>query len=146
MSESRIIQSLFAALLSAVIGGIIWAAVALLTGYEVSLLAWAIGGMAGYSVVFASKGHITLVHQAIAIIASLIGIVLGKYFHFGYWTADGIDGIFNSYIFSEFTSDFIEFFSLYDIIFVLLAVVTAWQIPEKHTIVDDPFIEHDEAN
>lgn len=132
MQESKIGLSILSALLGALIGGIIWALIAILFDYELGLVSWAIGGLTGYAVVFSAKESVNQLHQIIAVITSLIGIVLGKYFTFGYFFNEGFEGMFNSYTFSFFKAYFLDLFGGMDIIFILLAIVTAWQIPGKH--------------
>lgn len=131
MQETKVGLSIIYALLGALFGGIIWALAAILFDYELGLIALAIGGLTGYAVVFAAKDSVTNSHQIIAVITSLIGIILGKYFSFGYFFSGGFEGIFNSITFAYFRTYFLDLFGGMDIIFVLLAIITAWQIPGK---------------
>lgn len=128
-SESNLGLSAIYALLAALVGGVIWAIILVTTEYELGLIAWAIGGMAGYAVALPAKNSIGTKHQVIAVIASLIGIILGKYFYFSYLFNDGLTGLFDLYTMEIFAQVFIDLFGGADIIFVLLAVITAWQIP-----------------
>lgn len=131
MQENKIGLPILYALIGALIGGIVWGLIAVLFDYELGLVAWAIGGLTGYAVVFASKGSITTLHQIVAVITSLVGIILGKYFSFAYWFNEGFEGMFDSFTFAYFRAYFTELFGGMDIIFVLLAIITAWQIPGK---------------
>lgn len=131
MESKNLSLSIIGALLAAIIGGAVWAFIAILTDYEIGFIAWAIGGLAGYAVVFIAKSNVNMVHQVIAVIASLIGILLGKYFIFGYYYNESISGIFNNEVMTTFGENFLVFFGGMDVIFVLLAVVTAWQLPGK---------------
>lgn len=128
-SESNIGLSAFYAFLAAIIGGIIWAVIVVITEYELGLIAWAIGGLTGYAVVLPAKNSVDKRHQVIAVIASLVGIILGKYFYFSYIFNDGLSGLFSFFTVDFFFGYFSTLFGGYDIIFVLFAVVTAWQIP-----------------
>jgi hypothetical protein len=119
------------ALLAAVIGGVVWAAIAIVSDYEIGIVAWAIGGAAGYLVAHFAKDNITSVHQIIAVVGSLIGIILGKYFIIGYYYEESISGIFNSEVITLFVDNLSISFSGMDIVFVLLAVATAWQLPAR---------------
>ena len=130
-TETKVALPALGALLAAVIGGALWAAIAIKTEYEVGLVAWAIGGLAGYAVVKLSNGRTTRVHQIIAVIASLLGIFLGKYFIFAYVVSEGFEGMFASGLLSLFIDNIGEFFAAIDIIFVILAVVTAWRMPGR---------------
>ncbi|MDO7906052.1 hypothetical protein Q5741_06420 [Paenibacillus sp. JX-17] len=132
MQRSNIILAALGALAAAVVGGILWAAIAIMTDYELGLVAWAIGGLTGYAVVLLSGKRTTAAHQLIAVVASLIGIVLGKYFIFSYVLNDGMEGMFDSDIITMFQENISEFFGAMDIVFVILAVLTAWQLPAKY--------------
>lgn len=146
MQENKIGLSILYALLGALVGGIIWGLIAVLFDYELGLVAWAIGGLTGYAVVFAAKGSLlTQSHQIIAVITSLIGIILGKYFSFGYWFNDGFEGLFDSITFAYFKAYFIDLFGVMDIVFVLLAIVTAWQIPGKHINLVEENVDEQQA-
>lgn len=119
------------ALLAAIVGGVVWALIAIITEYEIGIVAWAIGGLTGYIVFYLAKGSVTSLHQVIAVIGSLIGILLGKYFILGYYYENSISGIFNSEVIMHFGDNISVLFGGMDIVFVLLAVVTAWQLPAQ---------------
>lgn len=132
--SSNIFLSIIGALIAAVVGGVIWGAIAIWTNYELGLVAWLIGGLTGYGVVLFAKGSINVGHQLVAVIASLIGIVLGKYVIFCYIGSQlvgSLDIMFKKEVFDVFTSNITELFQAMDIIFVALAVVTAWQLPRN---------------
>lgn len=132
MQENKVGLPILYALIGALIGGIIWGLIVVLFDYELGLVALAIGGLTGYAVVFATNKSVNQSHQIIAVITSLIGIVLGKYFAFGYFFNEGFEGMFDSVTFSFFTEFFFDLFGFMDIVFILLAVITAWQIPGKY--------------
>lgn len=129
--KSRIVLPILGALLAAVVGGAVWAAIAIQTDYEIGLLAWAIGGLAGFAVVKLSGGRTNVAHQLIAVIASLLGIFLGKYFIFSYLINEGLDGMFNNGLFTVFMDNIQEFFGAMDIVFIILAIFTAWKMPAR---------------
>lgn len=132
MQENKIGLPILYALLGALIGGGLWGLVVVLFDYELGLVALAIGGLTGYAVVFATQKSVNQLHQIIAVITSLIGIILGKYFGFSYFFNDGFEGMFDSITFAYFRTFFFELFGVMDILFILLAVITAWQIPGKY--------------
>lgn len=141
MEKGRIGLPIIYALIAAIVGGVIWSVIAISFDYELGLVAWAIGGIAGYAVVLASKESVAQIHQVIAVLASLIGIILGKYISFAYWLTEEfnglLNGMFSSDTFAFFRMYFTELFGGMDIIFILLAIVTAWQIPGKHIHTDE---------
>lgn len=133
MNGSKSVMPVLAALLAAIIGGVVWALIVVVTEYEVGIVAWAIGGLAALAVSFSAK-KITPVHQIIAVVASLLGILLGKYFVYGYYLigeTEGIMSMFHMEVIRMFPQFFSALFGGMDIIFVLLAIVTAWQLPVK---------------
>ncbi|WP_226535921.1 hypothetical protein [Fictibacillus halophilus] len=144
MESSNLSLPIIGAFLAAVVGGAVWAVIAIMTEYEIGFVAWAIGGLAGYSVFYLAKGKVNTTHQVIAVIASLIGILLGKYFIFGYFYTSSLSGIFGSEVVTLFQENISSFFGGMDFIFVLLAVVTAWQLPGKlanKAILSNPAID-----
>lgn len=128
-AESNLGLSAFYAFLAAIIGGVIWAVIVVTTNTEFGLLAWGIGGLVGYAVVIPAKDNIGRKHQVIAVIASLIGIILGKYFYFSYLFNDGLGEMFSLFTMDFFIGNLPYLFDLFDLLFVVFAVVTAWKIP-----------------
>jgi hypothetical protein len=131
VEDSKIVLPALGALLAAIIGGGIWALITVLTNYELGIIAWGLGALAGYVVVYLARRQTTQVHQILAVIGSLLGIVLGKYFTFTYTLQDDLAHIFDNQAFTFFQQNFTEFFGGMDIVFVLLAVITAWRMPSR---------------
>ncbi|MDK8191199.1 hypothetical protein QP794_14005 [Paenibacillus sp. UMB7766-LJ446] len=125
-------------LLAAVIGGIVWAVIAAMTERELGLIAIVIGALTGYAVVLFSNKRIATVHKVIAVIFALIGILLGKYLTVVYFTselfsdASMMDLVFDGEMVSAFVETFTDYFSEpVDLLFIVLAIVSAWQIPGR---------------
>ncbi|RAW10206.1 hypothetical protein DC345_29525 [Paenibacillus taichungensis] len=125
-------------LLAAVVGGIVWAVIAAMTERELGLIAIVIGALTGYAVVLFSNKRIATVHKAIAVIFALIGILLGKYLTVVYFTselfsdASMLDLVFDGEMVSAFVETFTDYFSEpVDLLFIVLAIVSAWQIPGR---------------
>jgi hypothetical protein len=126
-------------LLAAIVGGIVWGLIVILTDYEVGFVAWGIGFLAGFLVVRFAGGRKGVPLQAIAIVSSLVGIVLGKYVAYVYFikeavreqvsdeAADSI-GYFDTDVMSAFREDFSDVFSGYDLLWAGLAIFTAWRM------------------
>jgi uncharacterized protein YoaH (UPF0181 family) len=140
-SGSAIVPGLLGGVLGAVLGGGIWAGIAVLTNSELGIIAWGIGGVCGFGVVLLSGGRKGLPLQLIAVVTSILGIVMGKYFTFYYFLKDallqeyGEEGIAELSMFSMgvvqyFIEALPEMASAYDVLWVLLAVITAWRIPK----------------
>ncbi|MNO60645.1 hypothetical protein D3C76_512670 [compost metagenome] len=128
--KSNVGISVIGALIAAVVGGVVWAAITILTNYEIGFIAWVIGGLTAFGAAkFATK--ITPLHQIVSVLASLLGIVIGKYLAYGYMANGGFSGIFSSDTFSILSDNISFMFGVKDIIFVLIAVAIAWQMPIK---------------
>jgi len=130
MEKGKVLMPAVAALLAAIVGAVVWALIIVLAEYELGIIAWGIGILTAFAVSFFSP-KITPVQQIIAVIASLIGIALGKFTAYSYILNDGMDGLFSSDSFTFFTDNIIELSAPMDILFIVLAVVTAWQLPAK---------------
>lgn len=107
-----------------------------MTEYEVGLIAILIGALTGYAVVLFSNKRIATVHKIIAVIFALIGILLGKYLTVVYFASElfgdiGVMGlVFDGEMISAFVETFTDYFSEpVDLLFIALAIVSAWQIP-----------------
>lgn len=138
-SRQALLPAILGGLIAAVVGGIVWGLIVIVTDYEVGFVAWGIGFLAGFAVVRFAGGRKGLPLQAIAIVASLVGIVLGKYIAYVYFlkefvreqigeeAADDIS-YFDGDVISLFREDLGEVFGGYDLLWAGLAIVTAWQI------------------
>ncbi len=132
-------------LIAAVIGGGIWGAIAIWTGYEIGYVAWGVGLLCGLGVVMLSQGKRGMPLQMIAVVTSVLGIVIGKYINFfdvfkGMLAQEtGTEAI--SWM-SMFSMGMIQFFVAnlsamaggFDLLWIGLAVYTAWSIPKASGI------------
>ena len=135
-----LVPAALAGLVAALAGGAGWALIAVKTNYEVGFAALGIGILAGYAVVFATRGRKGLPLQVTAIVSSLLGIALGKYFtyvwdlkdavrdEFGDEAADSI-GFLDSEVIDLFVEDADRVFGGYDLLWAAFAVYAAWRIP-----------------
>jgi hypothetical protein len=62
MESKNLGLPILGAIVAAVVGGVVWALIAIITDYEIGFVAWAIGGLTAYAVFYFSKGNITSVH------------------------------------------------------------------------------------
>lgn len=128
------------ALLAAIVGGAVWGGIVILTNYEVGIVAWGIGFLSGIAVVMFARGPKGLPFQVVAVISSVLGIALGKYLTFYHFLkeyvieeygAEVVAGM--SMVSDEMIALFIEslpeIVSGFDLLWVVLAVITAWRIP-----------------
>jgi hypothetical protein len=123
-------------LAAAVAGGIAWGLIVKWSDYEIGFVAWGIGFLAAMAVLLASGGRKGRPLQAIAIVAVLIGILLGKYLSFALIVQDaasdqGVElALFGGEMRQAFRDELDTVFALWDLLWIGLAVVTAWRILE----------------
>lgn len=139
----RILQGALGGLLGAVIGGIVWGLVVQFTEYESAYIAWGIGLLCGWAVGYFSFGSRGFIFQLIAIVSSIIGITIGKYYYVFVSMREiaqdyGPNYVAEIKLFSLDTLDFFlksigELLDAYDILFVGLAVFSAWRMLRKVT-------------
>lgn len=104
-------------------------------------MAWGMGWLTGFAVILFSKGKKGVPLQIISVLSSISGIVIGKYFIFYHYLKDAVVKQYGREIASYITisrkeviQDFIEgigsMVSGFDILWIVLAVITAWKIPK----------------
>jgi hypothetical protein len=134
--------ALLAGLVAAVVGGVGWTVQVALTDYEIGLVAWAIGGLAGYAVLRGSGGRRGLPLQVIAVASALLGILLGKYGTFAYGVREGVEAAAGSeFVPAYWDTDLIDLFfeeldtvfGLFDVLWIGFAVFTAWRMLQPRT-------------
>jgi hypothetical protein len=127
--------------LAAVVGGILWGLFVILTDYEIGFMAWGLGLLSGTAVVLLVKGRKGTPLQIIAVISSIMGIAVGKYvtfYHFLRATVESQYGAEVAFSLPLLSAKVIRIFfaSLgsmlggFDILWVILAIMTAWKIPK----------------
>ena len=118
------------ALLAAVAGAVAWGLVTRWTDQELGVVAWGIGLLVGGAVRLAT-GRRTPELQFVAVVATLLGVLLGKYLAFGFGVHDdfGVDySVFSSETLNLFRDSLGDAFSTYDFLWVALAVGSAWLV------------------
>jgi hypothetical protein len=138
-SSEALLPGLAGGVLAAIVGGAVWGLIVILTDYEVGFVAWGIGFLAGFLVVRFAGGRKGVPLQAIAIVSSLVGIVLGKYIAYVYFlkeavreqiseeAADSI-GYLDTDVMRVFREDFSNVFGGYELLWAGLAIFTAWRM------------------
>lgn len=139
-TASSLVPAMIGGGLAAVVGGGIWGVIVIATGYVIGYMALGIGIICGFAVVLCSKGRKGIPLQVIAVLSSVLGIFIGKYFTFYHYLKEmvakeyGAEVASNIAIFSEnaiqfFIENIASMVSGFDIVWVVLAVITAWRIP-----------------
>jgi len=141
VTTASLMPAVLGGAIAAIVGGVLWGLIVILTNYEIGYMALGVGFLCGYGVVIFSKGRRGTPMQMIAIVFSLVGILIGKYvtfFHFykqavaeGYGSeaASGVS-LFSGDMLSTFMQAFGSLVSGFDLLWVALAVFTAWRIPK----------------
>ena len=121
--------------LGAVIAGAVWAVIVVLTDYEIGYLAVGVGFLAGLGVKLGSGDAHGVRLQWVAVGCTLFGLLAAKYFIYAHFftsaaAEEGVSiGYFNPVTLSAFPGMFFEMLSLFDLLWVFLAVSSAWRIP-----------------
>lgn len=110
---SRLIRASIAGGVAALIGGGVWAGLAIGIGIQLGYVAWGIGLLCGFAVSKLGRGHGTI-FQLMAVVCSLVGIAIGKLAF-----VMSIDG-------GGLT--IVDTLGFRDIIFVVLAIASAWRM------------------
>lgn len=134
-SSEALAPAILGGVLAALAGGFVWGLIVILTDYEVGFVAWGVGFLAGLAVVRFAGGRKGAPLQAVAVVSSLLGIVLGKYISFAYFFKTAVEerfgvdiSYFDSVIFTAFRENLGDVFGGFDLLWAGLAVVTAWRL------------------
>lgn len=138
-------MAVLGALAASLIAGAIWGGVALLTGWELGLMAWVVGAAVGYAVLIFAKGEPTSAHQIVALVFSFFGILVGRYVTFyavlkAYVTTDiGPDtaanmSIFSFQLFGEFLGNLGDIMGAWDLMWMAFACITAWKLTSPSNV------------
>jgi hypothetical protein len=144
-SVGSLAPAVLGGVLAALVGGTAWAVAVVVSGYEIGFAAIGIGALSGYAVVLMSKGGRGTLFQVIAALSSVLGVAVGKYVYYFYYLKEavteqyGLEVAANVRLFSvgvleSFIMDAGSFLGGFDILWVALAVITAWKIPSLKTL------------
>ena len=109
--------------------------------WDIAFLSLFLGGVTGFTVSWMSQRKTAVVYRGIAPLSTVFGIVIGKYWVYVQFLKEAIReqsgeaatstvSWFSQDIIDSFVSDFTIIFSGFDILWVALAVYTAWRIPK----------------
>jgi ABC-type Fe3+-siderophore transport system permease subunit len=120
-----------AGLAAAIAAGVIWALIVKVSDYEIGVAAWGIGFLVGTAVVLTARRRKSTTLAAVAVVAALIGILLGKYLSFVFIARDELGesyGFLSGDTWNLFMDNKGIVFSFWDVLWIGLAVVTAWRV------------------
>jgi hypothetical protein len=140
VTPNALARGLIAAGAAAILGGILWGVIVIVTDYEIGFMATGIGLLTGYATARLARAK-GLPLQLIAVSAALVGIFIGKYLTFydalrqfvteDYGRAAAAQVLwFDPEVFGLFLQNLGSLLSPYDILWVALAVLAAWRIPK----------------
>lgn len=119
-----------AGVVAAAVGAAAWGVIVWLTNYEIGIAAIGIGLLVGWAVLMASGRRKGLPLQLVAVLASVAGILAGKYVTV-YLEVREVVGdelaFTDPFVFQLLTTNLDAFFSLFDLLWIGLAVFTAWR-------------------
>lgn len=126
--QQVLVRVVAAAIVAALVGAVGWGLISFYSESELGIVAWAIGGLVGVAVAYAAKGQLAQNHLAIAAVLALGGVIGGKYLDYYLVVRDfekeygvSLDGAVS----------FSDMFGSYDILWIALAVITAWMLPHR---------------
>jgi signal peptidase I len=128
-----------AGVLAALAGAVAWGLVAKWTSHEIGIVAWGLGFLVGAAVLAAAGGRRSSGLQAVAVVCALLGVLAGKYLAFALIVQDSASatgqhlGLFSAEMRTLFGDSLGDVFGLFDLLWIALAVVTAWYVlrPEE---------------
>ncbi len=137
-----LVRAVAAGLAAAIAGGVLWGLIVRWTEYEVGIVAWAIGFIVGTAVVLAAGGARGLRLQVAAVVSALLGILVGKYLSFVWGVNDAAAEEGVPLELSLLSSDTVDAFvdsgdivwSWFDLLWIGLAIVTAFRIPQREDV------------
>ena len=141
MVGGDLLRGICGGIAAAVVGGVIWGVIVIATGYEVGYVAWGLGLLAGITVVLATRGKRGVPLQIVALASSAMGILIGKYVIFYHFLKKAVEeemgaavarelSVFSVSVMSLFFQSVGLLLSGFDVLWVVLAVLTAWRIPK----------------
>jgi hypothetical protein len=139
-ATSNLVPAAVAGLAAAVAGGVAWGLIVRWTDYEIGFAAWAIGFLVGIAVLFGARGARGMHLQVLAVVLALVGILIGKYLAFVWVVRDAASSanvqvdapIFSGNTWSAFMDSKSDVWSFFDVLWIGLAVVSAFRIPGVH--------------
>lgn len=140
-TPAALVPGAIGGVLAALVGGGVWAAIAIAANAEIGFVAIGVGWLAGQGVVRLSGGKKGLPLQFLAVAAGILGILAGKYGTFYYYLKDyvaenhGAEAAASispwaGNVLGGFVGALPEILGGYDALWALLAILAAWSVPK----------------
>lgn len=134
--------ALFLGLLAALVSGALWAAIVVVTDYEIGYAAVGVGYLVGMAVKFGAGKARSQTLQLGAALLSIVGLIFAKYFTFAHLFSKSVGpdeagqtlGYFAPQTLGVFPQVFVEMLSPFDALWVIFAVITAYRIPAPSSV------------
>lgn len=141
LSSHSILPAVMGGVAAAVVGGAVWGLIVVATGYVIGFMAWGLGLVTGFAVLRLSGGRRGLPLQVVAVALRVLGIAVAKYWTFYYFLKKAIEkdygastaatiSVFSEKVLQLFIENIGSMLSGFDLLWLLLAVMTAWRIPK----------------
>lgn len=121
--------------LGALVGAAAWAAVVIITDYEIGYLAVLVGFLAGYGVKYGARGQHGRPLQHAALVCTVVGLIASKYFIYAHFlsqaaAAEGVSlGYLSGPTITSFPRALVSMLSPFDLLWLFLALSSAWRVP-----------------
>ena len=132
---------LLGTLAGAGLGAAVWAGIAIATDYEIGYVAVLVGFLAGKGATLATGGAHGKPLQLVSAVGAVVGLLVAKYAIFAYafkeYVAEEFDevvGYLDPEILEAFFEALGEMTGLFDLLWIFLAVSTAWRAPASPTL------------
>ncbi len=126
-------------ILAAILCGAAWAAMVVVTNFEIGYAAVGVGIVVGYGVLLGAGKKRGRNLQWIALACSVLGLLLGKYFTIAHLIIANVEEAkelshFDPRLVAVFFRALPDFLSPFDALWVFIALRVAWKIPKPTTI------------
>jgi hypothetical protein len=135
----RLLPAIAGGLVAAILCGIAWTAMVVLTDMEIGYAAVGVGLAAGYGVLLAAGKKKSAELQVVAVLSAILGLVLGKYFTVAYLIVKNVkdaQGVscFDPRLFRIFVELLPRMLSFWDALWAFIALRIAWRIPRPSAV------------
>jgi hypothetical protein len=121
--------------LGALLGAGVWAAVLIITNFEIGYLAVLVGFLAGMGVKYGARGATGRQLQKVAVACTFVGLLATKYLVFAHYLSaeaakEGVAfGYFSPGMLMTFPRALVSMLSPFDLLWLFLAFSSAWRVP-----------------
>lgn len=128
-------RAIAAGVVGALLGAAVWAAVVIVTDFEIGYLAVLVGFLAGFGVKYGARGATGKVLQQAAVGCTLLGLLATKYIVFAHYLSgaaakEGVQlGYLSPGMLMTFPRALVGMLSPFDLLWLFLALTSAWRVP-----------------